>query len=76
VEQDEHRLPDGFKRIGYDADTGRYYFSDADGNYWEGPQGAEFGEMKRGMLESSVASPVLMLTAGSVRKPNTDRDRH
>lgn len=75
MEQDEHRLPDGFTRIGYDADTGRYYFSDADGNYWEGPQGAEFGEMKRGMLEP-LASLGWILTAGSVRKSNTNSDRY
>jgi len=37
------------KRIGYDADTGRYSFADADGSYWQGEPGAQFGEMTRGM---------------------------
>ncbi|KNZ82254.1 hypothetical protein J132_04215, partial [Termitomyces sp. J132] len=42
---DDYRLPEGMKRTGYDADTGRYYFTDQDGNVWEGAQGAQFGEM-------------------------------
>jgi hypothetical protein len=50
--QDEHRLPEGFKRVAYDADSGRHYFRDAKGAIWEGPEGAEFGEMKRGASES------------------------
>ncbi|KAH9854421.1 hypothetical protein C2E23DRAFT_818674 [Lenzites betulinus] len=46
-DEDSHRLPEGMKRVGYDSDTGRYQFRDADGSLWEGPQGAEFGEMRR-----------------------------
>ncbi|KAG6856763.1 hypothetical protein H0H87_000941 [Tephrocybe sp. NHM501043] len=34
------------RRTGYDADTGRYYFTDKDGSVWEGEEGAEFGEMQ------------------------------
>ena len=49
--QDEYRLPEGMKRIGYDADTGRYYFRDRDGVVYEGGQGAKFGEMTRGEFE-------------------------
>ena len=37
------------KRIGYDADSGRYYFRDSDGTLWKGAEGVEFGEMTRGM---------------------------
>lgn len=36
------------KRVGYDADTGRYYFRDRDGSLWQGPQGAEYGQMTSG----------------------------
>ena len=36
------------KRVGYDSDSGKYYFRDQDGSLWEGPEGAEYGEMKRG----------------------------
>ncbi|KAG6830098.1 hypothetical protein H0H92_002271 [Tricholoma furcatifolium] len=45
-DDDDFRLPEGMKRTGYDADTGRYYFQDKDGSIWEGPEGAEFGEMR------------------------------
>jgi len=40
------------KRIGYDADSGRYYFRDADGSVWRGAEGVEFGEMVRGKLQT------------------------
>ena len=39
------------QRVGYDADTGKYYFRDRDGSLWEGQEGAQYGgEMKRGTL--------------------------
>ena len=56
--QDEYRLPEGMKRVGYDADTGRYYFQDTDGSYWRGPEGAEFGEMERGVSDKLPATGV------------------
>ncbi|GLB43654.1 putative lysin motif containing protein [Lyophyllum shimeji] len=46
-DEDDHRLPEGMKRTGYDADTGRYYFIDRDGSVWQGAEGAEFSEMTR-----------------------------
>ena len=39
------------KRIGYDADTMRYYFRDQDGSVWQGAEGSEFGEMIKGAEE-------------------------
>ncbi|KAF8971791.1 hypothetical protein BDZ97DRAFT_1785146 [Flammula alnicola] len=54
-DEDDYRLPEGMKRIGYDADSGRYYFRDSDGSLWVGPQGAQFGEMTRvNSLPSSI----------------------
>ncbi|KAJ7760105.1 hypothetical protein DFH07DRAFT_816881 [Mycena maculata] len=47
VAQDSARLPEGMERIGYDSDTGRYYFRDRDGSVWQGAQSAEFSEMTR-----------------------------
>jgi hypothetical protein len=38
--QDDHRLPEGMKRIGYDADTSQYAFRDRDGSLWQGPEGS------------------------------------
>ncbi|KAH8835034.1 hypothetical protein DL96DRAFT_1702039 [Flagelloscypha sp. PMI_526] len=47
-DEDEYRLPDGFERIGYDADVGKFYFRDNnDGSVWEGEEGAEFSEMTK-----------------------------
>lgn len=36
--------------MGYDSDTGRYYFRDAARNLYQGPEGAEFGDMIRGLV--------------------------
>jgi hypothetical protein len=36
------------KRVGYDADSGKYFFRDQEGHLWEGQEGARFGEMTRG----------------------------
>jgi len=35
------------KRVGYDSDTGCYYFQDRNGITYTGPEGAEFGQMTR-----------------------------
>ncbi|KAF5389640.1 hypothetical protein D9757_004152 [Collybiopsis confluens] len=47
-DQDEYRLPEGVRRVGYDSDTGRYQFRDSSGSMWQGPQGAEYGQLTRG----------------------------
>ncbi|KAF2816762.1 uncharacterized protein BDZ99DRAFT_403892 [Mytilinidion resinicola] len=44
-ESDEQRLPDGMQRIGYDADTQRYTYRDADGSHWEGEEGSQYGQL-------------------------------
>jgi len=46
-DEDDYRLPEGMKRVGYDADTQTYIFKDSDGSLWIGAEGAEFGELKR-----------------------------
>ncbi|TEB38534.1 hypothetical protein FA13DRAFT_1724489 [Coprinellus micaceus] len=46
-DEDDYRLPEGMKRIGYDADEGRYYFRDSDGSIWRGAEGAEYGELSK-----------------------------
>lgn len=48
VTQDEHRLPEGMKRVGYDADTQRYYYRDGGGSLWEGPEGSQYGQLTQG----------------------------
>ncbi|CAL1694893.1 unnamed protein product [Somion occarium] len=46
-DEDDYRLPEGMKRVGYDADTGRYYYRDGAGSLWEGAEGAQYGELKQ-----------------------------
>jgi len=46
-DEDDYRLPEGMKRIGYDSDTGRYYFKDSDGSIWQSAEGSEYGELKK-----------------------------
>ncbi|KAG7100128.1 hypothetical protein E1B28_001908 [Marasmius oreades] len=47
-DEDSHRLPEGFKRVGYDSDRQIYIFEDTnDGSTWEGQEGEEFGEMRK-----------------------------
>jgi hypothetical protein len=59
-------LPQGFTRVGYDADSGRHYFRDSDGALWEGPEGASYGEMTKGIVilrfTHAVLSEALSIT--------------
>ncbi|KAF9561615.1 hypothetical protein CPC08DRAFT_425331 [Agrocybe pediades] len=58
-DEDEYRLPEGMKRIGYDSDSGRYYFRDSNGSIWKGSEGVQFGEMTRvSNLPSSLQQPL------------------
>ncbi|KAJ7177838.1 hypothetical protein C8R46DRAFT_1075084 [Mycena filopes] len=43
--EDSNRLPEGIKRIGYDADTARYTFCDREGNTYLGPPHEEYGTL-------------------------------
>lgn len=57
-DEDDYRLPEGMKRVGYDSDSGRYYFRDADSTYWRGAQGEYFGEMTK-VEDSEVPNTIL-----------------
>ena len=37
------RLPEGFKRIGYDSDTAKFTFRDRNGCLYQGEPGADYG---------------------------------
>lgn len=59
-QQDVQRLPEGMKRVGYDADTQTYTFRDADGTLYESAPGCRFGELtpvRSRDVESAPASP-------------------
>ncbi|KAF1812491.1 hypothetical protein P152DRAFT_341176 [Eremomyces bilateralis CBS 781.70] len=66
LDEDEYRLPEGMKRIAYDADTQIYTYQDTDGSIWAGQPGAIYGSLRRvnddivdneapGMYESPTA---------------------
>lgn len=44
-DSDDERLPEGMRRVGYDADTQTYTYRDSDGSLWEGPPGARYGHL-------------------------------
>ncbi|KAG9190588.1 hypothetical protein G6011_08676 [Alternaria panax] len=46
MDSDAGRLPDGFERIGYDADTQTYTFRDASGRIYESEPGNRYGELR------------------------------
>ncbi|KAJ3830754.1 hypothetical protein F5880DRAFT_6904 [Lentinula raphanica] len=46
-DEDSYRLPSGFKRVGYDADTGEYVFQSASGDTWNGAPHETYGNMHR-----------------------------
>ncbi|KAL1748302.1 hypothetical protein HDZ31DRAFT_79833 [Schizophyllum fasciatum] len=45
LDEDRYRLPEGFKRVAYDADSKRYTFVDANGIKYVGNPGEEYGYM-------------------------------
>ena len=55
--QDDYRLPEGMKRVGYDADTRKYYFRDSDGSLWESAEGNQYGELTQGKHVPPVPLP-------------------
>ncbi|KZZ91408.1 peptidoglycan-binding LysM [Moelleriella libera RCEF 2490] len=69
---DAERLPDGMRRIGYDADTQVYTFQDSDGSYWESAPGCEYGQLTRAGADAedrpSDTEPFLMPTPGFQQK--------
>jgi hypothetical protein len=55
LDSDEERLPEGMRRVAYDADTQIYSYMDSDGSMWEGVPGAKYGRLHRVSNETSQA---------------------
>ncbi|KAK0649311.1 hypothetical protein B0T16DRAFT_129086 [Cercophora newfieldiana] len=47
LDSDEERLPEGMRRVAYDAATQTYTYEDADGAKWQGVPGARYGQLHR-----------------------------
>ncbi|KIK57308.1 hypothetical protein GYMLUDRAFT_768715 [Collybiopsis luxurians FD-317 M1] len=45
-DEDDYRLPSGFTRVGYDADTGQYSYRDRSGSEWTGAPYAQYGPLR------------------------------
>ncbi|KAI1144305.1 hypothetical protein F5Y05DRAFT_407702 [Hypoxylon sp. FL0543] len=58
----DHRVPHGFKLIGYDADTQVRTWEAPDGSLWEGNPGAQYGELT--MVSGPRQAPVQQHTGG------------
>ncbi|KAF9077846.1 hypothetical protein BDP27DRAFT_1357231 [Rhodocollybia butyracea] len=76
-DEDDYRLPSGFKRTGYDADTGQYTFEDHSGNTWNGAAHQEYGTLRRPnspatMKPRTSSKPATKpATTGSLEEPWT-----
>jgi len=46
-DEDSYRLPEGVKRVAYDADTQQYTFKDAGGKLYVGPEGTQYGDFTK-----------------------------
>ncbi|KAK0224268.1 hypothetical protein IW262DRAFT_1481608 [Armillaria fumosa] len=64
--EDSFRLPEGFQRIGYDADTMRYTFADKNGTLYRGEPGETFGAL------TPVAASTSMDRPGAFSDGNSD----
>ncbi|KAK0205212.1 hypothetical protein DFS33DRAFT_1326657 [Desarmillaria ectypa] len=54
--EDSYRLPEGFRRIGYDADTMRYTFSDKRGKLYQSAPGEDYGTLTP-VISASTSRP-------------------
>ncbi|KAK0499982.1 hypothetical protein EDD18DRAFT_1147908 [Armillaria luteobubalina] len=54
--EDSCRLPEGFRRIGFDADTKRYTFSDKRGRLYQSASGEEYGTLTP-IVSTSTSRP-------------------
>ncbi|KAK0460475.1 uncharacterized protein EV420DRAFT_1670721 [Desarmillaria tabescens] len=55
--EDSFRLPEGFRRIGYDADTMQYTFTDKHGKLYRGAPGEEYGTLTPVSFSASTDRP-------------------
>ncbi|KAK0184502.1 hypothetical protein F5146DRAFT_1074825 [Armillaria mellea] len=69
--EDSFRLPEGFKRIGYDADTMRYTFMDTHGKLYRSAPGEEYGTLMPVVFSASMDRPAAFQVHGGKRSPKT-----
>ena len=67
LDTDAERLPEGMKRVGYDANTQTYTYEDARGSPWEGAPGAQYGRLRRASTEPRPVPPPSYAKVGEKR---------
>ncbi|OJA07923.1 hypothetical protein AZE42_03682 [Rhizopogon vesiculosus] len=71
-DEDSYRLPEGVKRIAYDADTQQYAFRDPSGQLYQNAPGEKYGVLKP---VSALATPRRRVTITERRDPALIRAR-
>lgn len=71
-DEESYRLPEGIKRIAYDADTQQYTFRDRSGQLYQNPSGEMYGVLKP---VSAPAAPRRSVTITERRDPALIRAR-
>ncbi|KAG2139723.1 hypothetical protein DEU56DRAFT_799912 [Suillus clintonianus] len=71
-DEDSYRLPEGVKRIAYDADTQKYTFRDQSGQLYQNSSGEKYGVLKP---VSAPATPRRRVTITERRDPALIRAR-
>ncbi|PCH37578.1 hypothetical protein WOLCODRAFT_110125 [Wolfiporia cocos MD-104 SS10] len=77
-DEDEYRLPEGMQRVGYDADSGKYYFRDRECALWEGTEGVKYGKMRmvsHAPIATGGQDELGDVEAVAKRRPNSGQPR-
>ncbi|KAE9392805.1 hypothetical protein BT96DRAFT_924468 [Gymnopus androsaceus JB14] len=70
-DEDDYRLPEGFKRVAYDADTGQYTYQDTRGNEWNGAPYQTHGTLRP--AEESSPGPTRIYQVANATKDTGGR---
>ncbi|KAF1966833.1 hypothetical protein BU23DRAFT_592916 [Bimuria novae-zelandiae CBS 107.79] len=71
-DSDEERLPEGFQRIGYDADTQTYTFRAPDGTIYESAEGNRYGELYPQDQRPFLSQPEVEAHNAQLKKSNRE----
>lgn len=71
-DSDVERLPEGFQRIGYDADTETYTFRAPDGQIYESASGERYGELYPQGQRPLLSAAEVDYNNGQLKKSNRE----
>ena len=70
--QDAERLPEGFQRIGYDADSQTYTFRAPDGTIYESSEGNRYGELYPQGQRPLLSEPEVQAHNEQLKRSNSE----